>query len=166
MTGDKISGPLTHEEILKVLRSIENGKSPGSDGFAVEFYKFYFSDLSWFLLRSLNFGYDTGNLSVTQQLGIITLLPKGDKPRQLTKKWRPISLLNTSYKLASGCISERLKTSLSAIIHENQKGFLKGRYIGENIRLMYDLLSYTENNIIPGLLLLIDFEKAFDSVSS
>ena len=82
LTRDKISGPLTHEEILKVLRSIENGKSPGSDGFTFEFYKFFFSDLSWFLLRSLNFGYDTGNLSVTRQLGIITLLPKGDKPRQ------------------------------------------------------------------------------------
>ena len=57
------------------------------------------------------------------------------------------------------------KTSLSEIIYENQKCVLKGRYIGKNIRLMYDLLNYTENNSIPGLFLLIDFEKAFDSVS-
>ena len=46
-----------------------------------------------------------------------------------------------------------------------QTGFIPGRYIGENIRLIYDILSFTEENDIPGILLLIDFEKAFDSVS-
>lgn len=92
-------------------------------------------------------------------------MPKGDKPRQFLKNWRPISLLNISYKLAYGCVAERLKTCLPTVIHENQKGFLEGRYIGENIRLMYDLLNYTESNKIPGMFLLIDFEKAFDSVS-
>ena len=58
-----------------------------------------------------------------------------------------------------------MKTVLDSIIHDNQKGFLKGRFIGENTRLLYDLLQYTEEHNIPGLLLLIDFEKAFDSIS-
>ena len=93
------------------------------------------------------------------------MLPKGDKPRQFLKNWRPISLLNTSYKLASSCISDKLKKAIPFIIHEEQKGFLSGRYIGENIRLMYDLLNFTENNNTPGMFLLIDFEIAFDSVS-
>jgi hypothetical protein len=51
------------------------------------------------------------------------------------------------------------------LIDFDQTGFISGRYIGENIRLIYDILQYTEENEIPGLLLLIDFEKAFDSVS-
>ena len=51
------------------------------------------------------------------------------------------------------------------LIHENKKGFIVGRFIGENIRLLYDILLYTDINDIPGLLLLIDFEKAFDSIS-
>jgi hypothetical protein len=51
------------------------------------------------------------------------------------------------------------------LIDFEQTGFISGRYIGENIRLLYDILQYTEENEIPGLLLLIDFEKAFDSVS-
>ena len=42
---------------------------------------------------------------------------------------------------------------------------MKGRYIGENIRLLYDTLLITEQEKIPGLLLMIDFEKAFDSIS-
>ena len=44
--------------------------------------------------------------------------------------------------------------------------FIKGRYIGENIQLIYDRLHYTELHMLPGMLVLIDFEKAFDSVSS
>ena len=51
------------------------------------------------------------------------------------------------------------------LIHDDQTGFIAGRYIGENVRTLYDLLHYTEKNKIPGLLLLIDFEKAFDSVA-
>ena len=51
------------------------------------------------------------------------------------------------------------------MIDFDQTGFISWRYIGENIRLIYDMLQYTEENEIPGLLLLTDFEKAFDSVS-
>ena len=51
------------------------------------------------------------------------------------------------------------------MITDDQKGFMKGRYIGENIRLLYDLIFYTKLRKKPGMLLLIDFEKAFDSVS-
>lgn len=82
-----------------------------------------------------------------------------------TLKWRPISLLNTSYKLASACIADRLKPFLNKLINEDQTGFLAGRFIGENIRTVYDVMFYCENVNVPGLLLLIDFEKAFDSVA-
>ena len=67
--------------------------------------------------------------------------------------------------MASGCIADRIKQFLDKIIHKDQSGFIKGRYIGENIRLMYDIMHYPESHNIPGLLLLVDFEKAFDSVS-
>ena len=49
-------------------------------------------------------------------------------------------------------------------IHENQKGFIAGRFIGENIRLIYDVLFETKQQNIPGPILSIDFEKAFDTV--
>jgi hypothetical protein len=81
------------------------------------------------------------------------------------KNWRPISLLNTVYKLASSCIAERIKPVLPILISNDQTGFIPGRYIGENTRLIYDVLHFTEEQDIPGILLLIDFEKAFDSIS-
>ena len=69
------------------------------------------------------------------------------------------------YKLASTVIANRLKTVLDNVISEEQKGFISGRFIGENIRLIYDILYETKSQDIPGLLLSIDFQQAFDSIS-
>ena len=160
-----LEGLITYAEAHAALRSMQNNKSPGCDGFTCEFFKFFFQDIGVFLVRSVNFGFLHGSLSVTQKQGVITCIPKDGKPKQFLKNWRPISLLNTTYKIASSCIAARIKSFLPKIIHTDQTGFMKGRYIGENIRLMYDLLLYTAKENIPGLIVLIDFEKAFDSIS-
>ena len=55
------------------------------------------------------------------------------------KNWRPISLLNTVYKIGFGVISSRLKRVLEKLIDLDQTGFISGRYIGDNIRLIYDM---------------------------
>ena len=163
--AEHLEGKITDDELLKALKHMKNDKSPGTDGLTVEFYKFFWKDIGTFLRRSLNYSFDKGELSVTQKQGIVSIIPKARKPREFLKNWRPITLLNISYKLLSSCLANRIKTVLDTLMHENQKGFLKGRYIGENIRLLYDILEFTEQSNIPGLLLLIDFEKAFDSVS-
>jgi hypothetical protein len=116
-------------------------------------------------MKSINQIFLQKQLPISQRLGIISCLPKGDKPRHFLKNWRPITLLNVFYKLIAGCISRRIKSTLDFLISDTQTGFMKGRYIGENTRYIYDLMSYTEENNIPGLLMLIDFEKAFDSIS-
>ena len=61
-------------------------------------------------------------------------------------------------------MQQELKKHISKIVKETQTGFIKGRFIGENIRLIYDLIERTEEENIPGLLMLLDFEKAFDSI--
>lgn len=95
----------------------------------------------------------------------MTLLPKGNKPREFSRNLRPIFLLNTTYKILSGCIGNRIKKNLDNLIHENQTGFMKNRFIGENTRMLYDIMSYSDKENIPGMALFKDFEKAFDSVS-
>ena len=67
--------------------------------------------------------------------------------------------------MISTVIACRIKSVLDLIISPSQTGFLPGRFIGENTRLIYDLLHFTQKENIQGLLLLIDFQKAFDSVS-
>ena len=81
------------------------------------------------------------------------------------KNWRPISLSNVVYILASSVIADRVKQTLQDLIHKNQKGFMAGRFIGEIIRFICDVLFVTKHQNIPGLILSIDFEKAFDKVS-
>ena len=143
---------------------MSNQKSPGIDGFTVEFYKFFWSDIKLYLLNSLNQAYEKGELSVSQKQGMITCLPKDGKPKEYIKNWRPISLLNVDYKLASTCISNRLQKIMNKLISNTQSGFLKGRNISECTRLINDLIESTEEQEVPGLMIMLDFEKAFDSV--
>lgn len=163
--NEVISGPISYGEAAAALKEMKHDKTPGSDGLPAEFYKFFFVDIGQFLVRSVNLGLQDEKLSVSMRQGIITCIPKEDKPKQFLKNLRPISLLNVSYKIASSCIARRLQLVLPKLIHHSQTGFLKGRYIGENIRLLYDVLVFTEKQQIPGMLLLADLEKAFDSVS-
>jgi hypothetical protein len=93
---DQLEGPLTYAEACRALKNMKNNKSPGSDGYTVEFYKFFFVDIGVFLVRSANEGFQTGKLSVSQRQGVIVCIPKDEKPKQFLKNWRPISLLNTA----------------------------------------------------------------------
>ncbi len=68
-------------------------------------------------------GFDSGEMSITQRHGVISLLPKKDKDILELKNWRPISLLNQDYKLAAKYIASRIKTYLSNLIHYDQTGF-------------------------------------------
>ena len=164
MEQTKCEGLISENEIKKVLINMKNGKSPGTDGYTAEFYKFFWNDIGKFVLDSLNDSFTNGELSITQKQGLITLILKGNKPRELIKNWRTITLLNVDYKLLSGVLALRMKEVLPSVILSEQKGFLKDRYIGENIRTVSDYFYYIKQKQLTGMLLLIDFEKAFDSL--
>ena len=162
--ANAIEGLITYEEASTALRNMNNGKSPGTDGFTVEFFKFFWGDIGHFVVRSINEGFSNKKMSTTQREGVIVCIPKGDKPREYLKNWRPISLLNVVYKIGSSSIANRIKKVLPKLINEDQSGFVQGRYIGDNIRLLYDIIHYLKEKKMPGLLVSIDFEKAFDSI--
>ena len=79
--------------------------------------------------------------------------------------WRPITLLNTDYKIFSKLIALRLQSVIEKIVHTDQKGFIKGRSISELIRYIDDSILSTRYNQISGLIVSVDFRKAFDSIS-
>ena len=147
-----------------VLKMMKNGKSHGSDGFTTEFYKFFWKDIGSLVCHSINFAYNSGRLSDFQRQGITTCIPKDGRDRRHLKNWRPITLLNVDYKIASSVIANRIELVLPNVISESQAGLFKGRFIGETTRIIYDVLDYCKTNNIPGLLLAIDFEKAFDTI--
>ena len=114
--------PFTSEEIDEVIRSLPSDKSPGPDGFNTDFIKkcwpiirhdfynlcqaFYLGDLC---LQSINGSY-------------ITLIPKGEGGTKVTD-FRPISLLNTSMKILTKLLANRLQLVIQSLIHKNQYGF-------------------------------------------
>ena len=149
-------------ELLGCLNTFSNGKAPGSDGFPAEFYKFFWKDIRKWLVASFNYSLKSGKLSITQRQGVISLLPKKGKDETLLKNWRPITLLNTDYKLLAKTIATRFKQIIAKIIHTDQTGFIENRYIGENINKILNIIDYINFNENSADLLIIDFEKAFD----
>jgi len=67
----------------------------------------------------------------------------------LIKNWRPISLLNVVDKMGSAAIANPIKTVLPELINEDQTGFMSGRYIGDNLRLIYDTIAYLKEKNFP-----------------
>ena len=96
--------------------------------FTAEFYKHFFGLAVTDLINSLNQAFEVGELSISQQRGVITLIPKDSDLLNL-QNWRPITLFNIDYKIASKTLVLRIENVL--------------RYIGENIRLKYDVMEHT-----------------------
>jgi exonuclease III len=158
-------GLITYDECLKSLKSMKNGKTPGLDGISADFYKFFWIDISDIVLNSINNAFLKNEMSTEQRNGLITLSPKKNKLRTLLKNWRPITLLTVDYKLLAKSLALRLKKILPEYIDESQFGYVKDRYIGENIRCVIDLNTYCEKEKLDAYAIQIDFEKAFDSVN-
>ena len=81
---------------------------------------------------------------------------------QYLKNWRPVTLLNVDYKIATKTIALRIENVVPHLINPTQTGYVKGRFIGESFRLIFDIMEYTKD--ISGVAVFLDFEKAFDSV--
>ena len=162
---ESMEGKMTIDELTKALKKTNDSSSPGPSGFTYKFYKVFWNSLKFFLCKSANYSLDHEKLPPILTQGVISLLPKGDKPREYLKNWRPICLLNCGYKLISSALSSRISNVLPSIIHSDQCGFVANRYIGESIRTTYDIIHHVKQKKITALLLLLDFEKAFDSVS-
>jgi len=103
-------GPLTAEECRAALKTFQHNKTPGTDGLTAKFYLCFWKDIFGPLIGCLNHGALLGKLSISQRQVIISLIPKKKKKDPLLLiNWRPISLLNTDYKLAIKCIATRLE---------------------------------------------------------
>ena len=140
LNGDEASnleGMLTLKEAGQTLKNMKNNKSTGTSGFSADFFKAFWKQLGTFVVRAINFRLLQGELSITQKRGLLVRIPKENICRNYLKNWRPITLLNTVYKIASGSIANRIKQVLNKLISTEQTGFIEGRFIGENTRLIY-----------------------------
>ena len=105
--------------------------------------------------------FKNGQLSDGQRRGILSLIPKKDRDLTYLKSWRPVSI---DYKLLAKALANRLQKVIGHLISQDQEGYIKGHFIGEIVNIIEDMIQYTSKNDIPELLVLIDFEKAFDTI--
>ena len=156
-------GHLSVAECLTALQGMARRKAPGLDGLPMEFYVKFWSILGSDLVNVLNSCFDSGCLSLSQRRGVISLsFKRGD--RLDPKNWCPISLLNVDYKLAARVIAGRLLKVIHLVVDKDQTCGVPGRYIGENVALLRDVVYYCTSFDIPVAVLSLDQEKAFDRV--
>ena len=96
--------------------------------------------------------------------GIISLIPKKDRSPHFLAHWRPIILLCNDYKILAKAVASRVQKHLTQLIYEDQSGFIKGRNASDNIRKVIDTVTHADHKKVDAVLLLLDFEKAFDKV--
>lgn len=161
--ADDCDGPFSLDELDVAVKQLGLNKSPGLDGLTSEFYQFFWPVLKNDLLSVFNDSILTGSLPVSCRRAIITLLPKKGDLLDVAN-WRPVSLLNTDYKIYAKVVANRLKNVIDQVVATDQSYSVPGRSIHDNIHLIRDSLMYCNSNNLPLALLNLDQKKAFDNV--
>ena len=146
------------------LKSFNKDKSPGPDGWPVEFFLAFFDILGIELVNVVEASRMEGRVIPSLNSTFIALIPKKEKPLTFTE-FRPISLCNLVYKLISKIAALRLKPYLDKFISPQQFGFLKNRQIVESLAITQEVLHTVKTKNMCALILKLDLSKSFDRVN-
>ena len=160
-----LNQPISLNELSAALRDLPNDKTPGTDGLTSNFYKVFWGKLKHLFHELVEEIISTGEFHLTAKYGILSLLEKVGKDGLIIKNWWPLTLLNTDNKIYTKTVANRMKAVLPSIIYYTQTGFMKGRYLAENVMKIMQVIQHCEDTQQNGLLVSFDFEKAFDTVS-
>ncbi|BDA47893.1 probable LINE-1 retrotransposable element ORF2 protein at N-terminal half [Coccomyxa sp. Obi] len=164
--GASGDGSIPVTELEAALRSMPRGKAPGLDGIPYEFYQRFWPLVGEELTAVLQEAFTSPAspaLPPSMLQGRIILLYKGKgADRASPASYRPITLLNTDYKLAARTVASRLGPVLNQVVDPTQTGFLPKRWVGDNVLAHLEEISYLEDTQQPGVIVFLDFEKAFD----
>jgi exonuclease III len=158
-------GPITLTECEHAIKAMSAHKSPGLDGLPMEFYLRFFYLIGPSYVRMMNRCFEEMAMPLSQKHGVIKLLCKDDTHPELLKNWRPISLLNVDYKILTKILTTRLSRVIGSLVHLDQTSSVPGRSILDNLHLVRNIIDYLDFKKLPGILVSLDQEKAFDRVS-
>ena len=156
----------TAAEVENAIKKMYPLKSPGPGGMPPLFYQHFWPKIGGVVtstvLAFLNSGIIAPNFNHTH----IVLIPKCKEPKLVTD-FRPISLCNVVYKIASKAIANRLKKVLPSIINDTQSAFMHDRLITDNILVAYEMIHHISQKKSGGagdLALKLDISRAYDKV--
>jgi exonuclease III len=156
--------PLVMEEVTEAVKQLPGGKAPGADTIPAEFYQELWEDLEFDIFNFVAEAINQAHISAELNINKIALLPK-TADRLRIQNYRPISLLNTLYKVVAKVYANRMKPLLHHWILPSQTGFVPNRCILDNIFLAFEAIEWTQENNQDLSMLLLDFEKAYDRVN-
>lgn len=156
-------GAITNNECLTAITLMKKNKSPGLDGFTVEFYEYFWPLLGNLLVGVFNECFENGLLTESQRCSVLSLIFKRGDVENI-ENYRPISLTNLDYRILSFVLSNRLQQVIDPLVSHDQTAYIKNRYMGYNIRLISDIIDHFDKFQIEGILFMTDFKKAFDSL--
>ena len=156
---------LDAKDLEQAIRGMRNNRTPGGDGLPADFYKVFWGKLKDIFMDMMLDSYSRGILHPTAREGILNLIPKANKDTRYIKNLRPITLLNTDYKIIEKAIANKMLPALEHLIHQDQRGFMKNRRISVNIRKMLDIMHQCDKEDLEAVVLSLDFVKCFDRCS-
>jgi exonuclease III len=159
-----LENPITMEELKETVKKGKRKKSPGPDGINHEFFIKEWDIIKEDLKDIINDMYINGSISDAQKHGHIVCLPKNTNSMS-PDNFRPLTLLNTDYKILTRIIANRLKPRADNILHRNQFCGRSGHTILDAIATVRDIIAYAEEYNESICLLSIDFKDAFDKIS-
>ncbi|KAG7579142.1 Reverse transcriptase domain [Arabidopsis thaliana x Arabidopsis arenosa] len=154
----------TNDEIKAAFFSLPRNKACGPDGFSAEFFRDSWSIIGPEVTAAIREFFSSGLLLKQWNATTLVLIPKFANA-SCTSDFRPISCMNTLYKVIAKLLTDRLQNLLSCVISSAQSAFLPGRSLAENVLLATEMVhGYNWKNISPRGMLKVDLRKAFDSV--
>jgi hypothetical protein len=176
---ENLTKDITEEDVRKAMRNTANDKAPGMDGIPVELWKTlddqYLEDkkedddtrkcnIVWMLTQAY-LDIETKGMDQIAKLneGCMSPIYKKKNPDDIAN-YRPITLLNTDYKIYTKALSVRLAGAIKDIIHPDQAGFIQGRSIFDQVKTTKMVIDYTSRTAKKGAVIALDQEKAYDKI--
>ena len=177
-TADNMDWSCPESQVLIALKSAKNGSATGLDGCPYELWKAidtrYREDTE--LKKKETFNVICTLAAVFSDIqshgvdkrsdfaeGWMCPIYKKKDPTEI-ENYRPITLLNTDYKLLTKTMALLLMKPIKTLIHPDQAGFIPTRQIFDHIRLAKTVLTYAETMEVDGTLVALDQEKAYDKI--
>ena len=157
-------GPFTLDELDEAIDGLKKNKAGGPDGLITEIFQDLNQNNRRNLLELYNEIYETEQLPEKLNEAMVIQLYKPGKTPELYSSYRPIALLNITYKILAKMLQNRLREALDDRIIPFQFGYRKGRSTAEPIFIARRTQEIAERHGLPLYLLALDYSKAFDSI--
>ena len=158
------TAPPTIKEVKRAVRRLKRHKAPGPDEIPAEFFKELDDEGLEEIRLILETWWEKEEVpDEIMEAKIALIYNKGDSTK--CENYRPISLLNTMYKLMSSIMVKRIQKGVDHKLHETQYGFRKDRSTADAIHSVRNVLTQSRGTNDDNIVVLLDWEKAFDKVT-